>query len=112
LFDRGSIYFSDKDGNQVSAATLKSGYKVAVSPIQITDPNDLYEKIGGLLDVDKEAFLAQVSKKKDPYEEGMHFDYSIECENGFVYKTLPHRRGTIQVMNSDGTPLRCGHKIY
>jgi hypothetical protein len=50
--------------------------------------------------------------KKSPYEEGMHFDYSIECENGFVYKTLPHRRGTIQVMNSDGTPLRCGHKIY
>jgi hypothetical protein len=50
--------------------------------------------------------------KKDPYEEGMHFDYSIECENGFVYKTLDHRRGTIQVMNSDGTPLRCGHKIY
>jgi hypothetical protein len=50
--------------------------------------------------------------QKSPYEEGMHFDYSIECENGFVYKVLDHRRGTIQVMNSDGTPLRCGEKIY
>ena len=50
--------------------------------------------------------------KKSPYEEGMHFDYSIECENGFVYKVLGHRRGTIQVMNSDGTPLRCGEKIH
>ena len=50
--------------------------------------------------------------QSDPYEEGMHLDYNIECENGFVYKTLSQRRGTIQVMNSDGTPLRCGHKIY
>ena len=50
--------------------------------------------------------------KKDPYEEGAHWDYSIECENGFVYKSLDHRRGTIQVLNSDGTPLRCGEKIY
>jgi len=50
--------------------------------------------------------------KKDPYEEGMHFNYSIECENGFVYKVLEHRRGTIQVLNSDGTPLKCGEKIH
>ena len=24
----------------------------------------------------------------DPYEEGMHWSYSIKCENGFVYKIL------------------------
>ena len=50
--------------------------------------------------------------RKDPYEPGMHLDYLIECENGFVYKSLDHRRGTIQVLNSDGTPLKCGEKIY
>lgn len=50
--------------------------------------------------------------KKDPYEIGSHWDYSISCENGFVYKTLRHNRGTIQVFNSDGTPLKCGKKIY
>jgi hypothetical protein len=50
--------------------------------------------------------------KMDPYEEGMHWDYSVECENGFVYKVLSHRRGTIQVLNSDGTPLKCGDKIH
>lgn len=48
--------------------------------------------------------------KMDPYEVGPHFDYSIECENGFIYKSTNH--GTIQVLNSDGTPLRCGKKIY
>lgn len=47
---------------------------------------------------------------RDPYEMGMHADYSIICESGFVYKVLSHRRGTIQVLNSDGTPLKCGQK--
>ena len=55
--------------------------------------------------------LEYCESKKDPYEEGMHFDYSIECDNGFVYKVLGQRRGTIQILNSDGTPLRCGQKI-
>lgn len=48
----------------------------------------------------------------NPYSEGSHYDYIIICENGFVYKVLDFKRGTIQVLNSDGTPLRCGHKIY
>lgn len=48
--------------------------------------------------------------KKDPYEVGSHWDYTIICENGFIYKQT--RRGTIQVLNSDGTPLKCGKKIY
>jgi len=46
----------------------------------------------------------------DPYSEGAHWDYNIVVENGFVYK---HKRNvTIQVLNSDATPLRVGHKIY
>lgn len=49
-------------------------------------------------------------QSRDPYEQGMHLDYSIKCENGFVYKQT--YRGTIQVLNSDGTPLKCGEKIY
>lgn len=48
--------------------------------------------------------------KQDPYEIGSHWDYSIHCENGFVYKMK--NRAAIQVLNSDGTPLRCGQKIY
>lgn len=48
--------------------------------------------------------------KQDPYAEGVHMDYSIVCENGFIYKRT--RYGIIQVLNSDGTPLRCGKKIY
>jgi hypothetical protein len=50
--------------------------------------------------------------KQDPYEEGMHSSYSIICEGGFKYKCLDHRRGTIPLLNSDGTPLRCNKKRY
>lgn len=56
--------------------------------------------------------MGYCESQKNPYEEGMHMDYSIQCENGFVYKSLNHRRGTIQVLNSDGTPLKCGEEIY
>lgn len=53
---------------------------------------------------------AYCESKKDPYAEGLHMDYSIICENGFVYK---RKHGAVlQVFNSDATPLRCGHKIY
>lgn len=48
----------------------------------------------------------------DPYEEGIHWSYSIVCENGFIYKVMDNRRGAIQIFNSDGTPLKCGEKIY
>lgn len=47
----------------------------------------------------------------DPYSEGTHWQYQIRCENGFVYK-VRGREGAIQILNSDGTPLRCGEKIY
>lgn len=42
---------------------------------------------------------------------GEHPQVTIHCENGFVYKSMDRGRGTIQVLNSDGTPLKCGQKI-
>lgn len=53
-------------------------------------------------------------KNRYPYEEGVHLGYSIEIENGFVYKIKGNgfSSRSIQVLNSDGTPLRYGHKIY
>ncbi len=69
LFDRGSIYFTSKDGNQVSAATVKSGFKIAVSTITLGDPEAAYTKIGKILGLDHDTFITQVTKKKDPYVE-------------------------------------------
>jgi hypothetical protein len=54
--------------------------------------------------------MGYCESKKYPYEEGMHTNYRIICENGFVYK---YQHGaTMQIFNSDGTPLKCGKKIY
>ena len=58
------------------------------------------------------SLLFLISCNENPYSEGMHWDYSITCEGGFVYKTLDQRRGTILLLNSDGTPLKCGKKRY
>ncbi len=51
-------------------------------------------------------------KQKYPYEIGSHMTYTIICENDIVYKVLSDNRGVIQILNSDGTPLKCGEKKY
>ena len=45
--------------------------------------------------------------RNDPYAQGMHFDYSIICENGFKYKVLDQRRGVIPLLNKDGSRMKC-----
>jgi hypothetical protein len=54
--------------------------------------------------------LSYLDTKKDPYEIGNHLDYNIKSINGFIY--ISAGKGYIQVLNSDGTPLKKGHKIY
>lgn len=54
--------------------------------------------------------LSYIETKRNPYEIGNHLDYNVKCENGFIYKSVD--RGYIQVLNSDGTPLKKVHKIY
>lgn len=53
-----------------------------------------------------------VGDRNDPYSEGMHWGYHVRCENGYAYKVIDERQGVIQILNSDGTPLRCGQTIY
>src|SRR5690242_13042742 len=45
LFDRGSIYFTRKDGTLISAATLATGYLVAINPQTLQDPQAAYAAI-------------------------------------------------------------------
>lgn len=68
LYDRGSIYFTRKDGTLLSAATLATGFVVAIDPKRITDPDVTYEAINALLPTDRAAFMESAAKKDDPYE--------------------------------------------
>lgn len=69
VFDRGSIYFTSKDGDEIAAATLKTGYKIAINPSVITEPEDVFNNLALDLDLDVDDFLYRTSKTDDPYEE-------------------------------------------
>lgn len=71
LFSRGSIYFTDKRGGHVSAATLKTGYVLAINPRLIDDAAGVYEKLSEYIDLDKDNFFLRAGKD-DPYEELAH----------------------------------------
>lgn len=69
IFDRGTIYFTSKDGELVSAATLKTGYTVAINPEILKNPEDVYQKLNTITPIDHDSFIGSVSKLNDPYEE-------------------------------------------
>ncbi len=72
LFDRGSIYFTERTGEKVAAASVKSGYLIAIDPRKIGDPELLYDKLNALVPLDRASFFAHASKPDDPYEEIAH----------------------------------------
>jgi len=68
--DRGTIFFEDKDGNVISAATLKSGYLVSINPARLPeDTEEVYRSLRSVLpDLEREDFFYRAGKKDDPYE--------------------------------------------
>lgn len=71
-FDRGSIYFTTKDGTNVPAATVKSGFTLSINPGILTEYGDIegiYEKLNAIVPLDREIFLIKAAKYSDPYEE-------------------------------------------
>lgn len=69
IFDRGTIYFQNKDGTPFVAAGIKTGYILAINPTKIVDAEATYEKISKFIKIDKEEFLAKAGRTNDPYEE-------------------------------------------
>ncbi|MHB1316234.1 MAG: peptidoglycan D,D-transpeptidase FtsI family protein [Minisyncoccota bacterium] len=69
VFNRGAIYFTSKDGTEVSAATLKTGFTVAVNPQILKNPEGVFEKLSTLIPLEKNDFIAKATKQNDPYEE-------------------------------------------
>jgi cell division protein FtsI/penicillin-binding protein 2 len=69
VFDRGNIYFTDKDGISIAAATIENGFKVAINPSQITDPESAFTALSAIIPLEHDEFMQKVAKKADPYEE-------------------------------------------
>ncbi|MBI3632864.1 MAG: penicillin-binding protein 2 [Candidatus Vogelbacteria bacterium] len=68
IFSRGSIFFQEKDGTLISAATLKTQYIVAINPNLILDPSDAFAKINSIYTINRDTFMEMCKKKNDPYE--------------------------------------------
>jgi len=69
IFERGTIYFSRKDGQLVSAAMQTTGFKLTINPVKIIDKELAFEKLSKILNLDRDEFLTKAEKENDPYEE-------------------------------------------
>jgi len=69
IFERGTIYFSRKDGQLVSAAMQTTGFKLTINPIKIIDKELAFEELSKILNLDRDEFLTKAGKENDPYEE-------------------------------------------
>ncbi len=74
LFDRGAIYFTNKNGTLISAATLATGFLVAINPQTLADPEAAYAAIATIASttMSRSDFLAAAAKKNLVYVEVAH----------------------------------------
>src|SRR5258706_15696036 len=49
IFDRGSVFFKERNGELASAATLSSGFTIAINPKEIDDAEVAYKKISQII---------------------------------------------------------------
>lgn len=75
LEHRGDIFFTRKDGTEVAAAVMQSGWRIAIQPKDITDAASVYEMLHAIVPIDRERFFSSAAKQNDPYEEvAIHVD--------------------------------------
>ncbi len=86
--DRGSIYFTAKDGSLVAAAAMQSGWRVAIKPADVLDADRTLRIIASSTPLDAERFRAAVAKVSDPYEE-VAFRVSEEASEIIRKEKLP-----------------------
>lgn len=68
LVDRGNIYFTDKNNAQITAATLKTGWGIAVNPTKVTDPKALYAAVKPYTSLTEEEVVAKATKNNSKYQ--------------------------------------------
>ena len=85
LYDRGTIYFTKKDGTLISAATLATGFTIAIDPEEIKDPQSVYDALSAHMQLDPGAFFTAASKANDPYEVLAHH---VPDDQGQAISTL------------------------
>lgn len=68
-FDRGSIFFQEKTGRTIAAATVVPDYTLAVDPSKVTDRAALVDKLLTVIQFDRADLLSQMARPGSQYEE-------------------------------------------
>ncbi len=68
-FNRGTIFFQEKSGRKISAATVIPDYTLAVDPSLVADPAGLADKLAEFVTFDRADFIGRASRVGDRYEE-------------------------------------------
>lgn len=79
IFSRGSVFFTTKDAEKVSAATLKTGYVLSINPTGIHDPEAVYDALAKIIEIDRDDFLEKARNTKRTYA---HVAERISQEDG------------------------------
>lgn len=69
VFDRGSIFYTSKDGIKIAAATIKDGYNLSLNPKVISDPKQAFDAVSQYIDLDEEIFIEKASQSNSTYKE-------------------------------------------
>lgn len=69
LYNRGSIYFTTKDNEKVSGATIKTGYLLAIDPSKIEDAEATHSALSALLPIEHDTFIERANRTDKTYQE-------------------------------------------
>lgn len=67
--ERGSIFFTSKEGEEVAAAVMRSGWRVTINPSVMSNQGAIYSKLNAIVPIDREQFDKSAAKRNDTYEE-------------------------------------------
>jgi cell division protein FtsI/penicillin-binding protein 2 len=69
VYTRGNIFFTTKDGETVSAASVTSGYLLAINPTLISDAPSLFQKLQPYLTLPEDVFTQRATLSNRTYVE-------------------------------------------
>jgi len=111
LFDRGSIYFTTKGGEQVSAASVQSGFVLAVNPSVLREPDALYEKLSNFITIDRETFITRATLPSRTYvviDDRIDTEESVAIQELALKGVLLHRNQWRYYPGDDLSPRTVG----
>jgi len=67
--DRHDILFTKRDGTEVAAAVIQTGWRLVLQPKLLEDAEAAYQVLSAITPIERSRYDASAAKKDDPYEE-------------------------------------------